>query len=57
MTETKKPRSYFPYFLGGICVLFIGIMLFVYQGAKKANPVMLNEHGLERGADSGARHK
>lgn len=49
MTTKRKP-GYFPYFLGGVMLLFIGIMLYVYQGAKQANPVILDEKGRVRGA-------
>jgi len=33
------------YFLVTVMALFIGILIFVWVAAKKANPVMLDEHG------------
>ena len=36
--------------LGGIMLLFIGIMVYVYHGAKQANPIMLDEQGRPRDA-------
>lgn len=50
MHDASKPRTFFPWFLGGVMLLFIGIMIYVYQGAKEANPVMLDEHGRPRNA-------
>lgn len=41
-------RSFFPYWLASIFVLFIGIMIYVYIEAKKANPIVLDEHGRPR---------
>lgn len=41
-------RSLFPYWLASIFVLFIGIMVYVYIEAKRANPVVLDEHGRPR---------
>lgn len=46
--QAKKSSGYFPYFLGGIMLLFIGIMVFVYHGSKQANPVILDEKGQVR---------
>lgn len=33
------------YFLGFVFLLFMGVLGFVYWGAKQANPVMLDEKG------------
>jgi hypothetical protein len=33
------------YFLGFVFFLFIGVLVFVYWGARQANPVILDEHG------------
>ena len=38
-------KSFFPAFLGCVMLLFIGILIYVYQEAKKAAPVMLDEQG------------
>lgn len=32
-------------FFGMVCALFIGILVFAYRLTKRANPVMLDEHG------------
>ena len=39
-----------PKVLGGIVVLFIGILVAAYVISRGANPVMLDEHGHLRGA-------
>ena len=39
-----------PKVLGGIVVLFIGILIAAYVIARGANPVMLDDHGHMRGA-------
>ena len=39
-----------PKVLGGIVVLFIGILIAAYVIARGANPVMLDDHGHVRGA-------
>ena len=39
-----------PKFLGGIVVLFVGILIAAYVIARDANPVMLDEHGQVRGS-------
>ncbi len=42
----SKPRGAFLlYFLISVMALFFGILIFVWVLAKKANPVMLDEHG------------
>jgi hypothetical protein len=46
-----KP-SHFPKFLAVVMVLFIGILVYVWIEAKKANPVMLDERGNPRSAAS-----
>lgn len=33
------------YFLAFVFALFIGVLVFVYWGAKQANPVILDEKG------------
>lgn len=38
----------FPVFLGLIFVVFNAILVFVYLGAKEANPVILDQHGNPR---------
>jgi hypothetical protein len=37
--------AFLPKFLGGIIVLFIGILIAAYYISKQANPVMLDEKG------------
>lgn len=56
MSQSPKPKSWFPYFLGGICVLFLGLLLYVWHGSAEANPVMLDEQGHQRPAGSGGPH-
>lgn len=41
-----------PKFLGGVFVLFVGIMIACWYIARQANPVILDEHGHPRGAHS-----
>ncbi len=45
MTSEPKTRSPFPLFFLGVGLLFVGIMVYVYLGSRKANPEMLNEKG------------
>ncbi len=45
----RRPRIVFlPVFLGLVFLLFNAILVFVYLGAKQANPVILDEHGNPR---------
>lgn len=46
---SHKP-SHFPKFLVLIMLLFIGILVYVYVEARKANPIMLDEKGNPRDA-------
>lgn len=39
-----------PKVLGGVFVLFCGILIVCYVIARQANPIMLDEHGHVRGA-------
>lgn len=42
----NKPRGGFlHYFLVLVMALFIGILIFVWVATKRANPVLLDEHG------------
>ena len=41
--------AFLPKFLGGVFVLFVGILIACYCIARKANPVMLDDHGAIRG--------
>ena len=41
--------AFLPKFLGGVFVLFVGILIVCYYIARAANPVMLDEHGNVRG--------
>lgn len=47
-------RSYFAHWLGFIFALFIGILVYVYVEARKANPIILDEHGRQRQTGYGA---
>lgn len=44
------------YFLAAVFAFFIGLMVFVYVGAKQANPVILNEKGLPMDTARGGAH-
>jgi len=47
--ENKKSGgAFFPVFFALISLLFIGILLYAYHGAREANPIMLDEHGHVR---------
>lgn len=35
-------------FLGFVFLLFVGLLIFVYAGARQANPVILDSHGRPR---------
>lgn len=45
---SRKDSLFFPTFLGLVMLLFIGILIYVYNGAKQAAPVMLDERGQPR---------
>jgi hypothetical protein len=45
----KRKKTIVPHVLAAIFVGFIGIMVFVYVEAKKANPILLDETGRVRG--------
>ena len=52
----KQSAGFMPKFLAMVFVLFIGILVWAYVETKKANPVMLDEHGNVRGgAAEGSR--
>ncbi len=51
----KKPAP-LVYFLGFVFVLFIAILVFCYIVTKRANPVMLDEHGKPVSTSSGDSH-
>jgi hypothetical protein len=44
--------AFLPKFLGGVFVLFVGILVVCYVIARRANPIMLDEHGGLRGGVS-----
>ncbi len=49
--------AFLPRFLGGVFALFVGILIVCYCIARRANPVMLDEHGAVRGSPAaGASH-
>jgi len=41
----KKSTPNLVYFLAFVSMVFIGILIYAYIVAKRANPVMLDEHG------------
>jgi hypothetical protein len=46
----KQSKTVVPHVLTAIFIGFMGIMVYVYVEAKKANPILLDEHGQVRGA-------
>jgi hypothetical protein len=50
MTTKTKGAAFFPVLFGLISLLFIGILIYAYIGARRANPVMLDEHGQAKQA-------
>jgi hypothetical protein len=44
--------AFLPKFLGGVFVLFCGILIVCYFIARRANPIMLDEHGHVRGTSA-----
>lgn len=53
-TSIRKKPAPLVYFLGLVFALFVGILIFVYVVTKRANPVVLDEHG--KPAASGHNH-
>ncbi len=45
MDDKKKAGRPYILFFAGICALFIGLLIYVYNGTRKAHPVALDEHG------------
>jgi len=45
MNDRPKGGSAFPLFFLAIGLLFVGILVYVYLGARKANPELLDEKG------------
>ena len=45
MDDKNKVGRRYLIFFGTVCILFIGILIFAYRLTKRANPVMLDEHG------------
>jgi hypothetical protein len=57
MTQSKKRGgALYQVILGGIVVLFVCIMVYVYHGARQANPIMLDEQGRPRDASAQSSH-
>jgi hypothetical protein len=50
MSAKKQGAEFFPVMFGLISLLFIGILIYVYRGARQANPVMLDEQGRPKQA-------
>jgi len=48
----KPSPGFMPKFLAFVMLLFIGILVYVWVEAKKANPVILDEHGRPRAAQN-----
>ncbi|MBK8793217.1 MAG: hypothetical protein IPN59_08670 [Holophaga sp.] len=49
MPKTPKHSLFFPVMFGVISLLFIGILIVAYRVSVKANPIMLDERGQQRG--------
>jgi len=45
MDDKRKAGRPYLIFFASVCVLFIGLLIFVYRVTCKVNPVMLDEHG------------
>lgn len=45
MTPKPKGAAAFPLFFLAVGLLFVGILVYVYLGARKANPQLLDEKG------------
>lgn len=45
MDERAKVGRTYLMFFGAVCILFIGILVFTYRLTRRANPVMLDDHG------------
>jgi CHASE3 domain sensor protein len=45
MDDNRKVGRRYLIFFGVICVVFIGILGMAYRLTRRANPVMLDEHG------------
>ena len=55
-TNKQRGGALYQAILGGIVLLFIGIMVYVYHGAKQANPIMLDEQGRPKDASAQSSH-
>ena len=56
MYRFNSKGAFLPKFLGGVFLLFVGILVACYCIARQANPVMLDEHGAVRGSAAAERH-
>lgn len=45
MEDKNKVGRRYLIFFGLVCALFIGILAVTYRLTKRANPIMLDEHG------------
>jgi hypothetical protein len=52
----RKKAAPLAYVLGFVFALFIGILIFVYVVTKRANPIMLDEHGKPKTSSSDNSH-
>ena len=50
--EPNRKSILFPVFLGAVTLLFIGLLVYTWVGAEQANPVILDEKGRPRGAQT-----
>ena len=48
----RKPVAPLTVVLGIVFVFFCGVLVYVYAATKRANPVMLDEHGHPMGQSS-----
>jgi hypothetical protein len=45
MNDNRRAGRPYLWFFAAVCVLFIGILAVTYRLARRAHPVMLDEHG------------
>jgi len=45
MSTLRRSKPFLAYVLVFITTMFIGLLVFIYIAAERANPVLLDEHG------------